>query len=188
MTMASFFRRRRGLLIKAVIIIPVLWFLAVMVFSRGPQFGSGEDSGFMPSLFRGNKEPPLQPPNFANNNNNPVVHAVGGKDREVDVKEKRQIEDDDEVLRRKAEEEERERVRKQEEEKKRLEEERRKKEEALKFEPEQKKDVPDPNGPGEYSSPFPWFLLVSLTLSLSLCVRVTQSLIYTPVRVHTTWP
>ncbi|PVD30435.1 hypothetical protein C0Q70_09701 [Pomacea canaliculata] len=149
MTMASFFRRRRGLLIKAVIIIPVLWFLAVMVFSRGPQFGSGEDSGFMPSLFRGNKEPPLQPPNFANNNNNPVVHAVGGKDREVDVKEKRQIEDDDEVLRRKAEEEERERLRKQEEEKKRLEEERRKKEEALKFEPEQKKDVPDPNGPGE---------------------------------------
>lgn len=186
--MASFFRRRRGLLIKAVIIIPVLWFLAVMVFSRGPQFGSGEDSGFMPSLFRGNKEPPLQPPNFANNNNNPVVHAVGGKDRELDVKEKRQIEDDDEVLRRKADEEERERVRKQEEEKKRLEEERRKKEEALKFEPEQKKDVPDPNGPGEYSSPFPWFLLVSLTLSLSLCVRVTQSLIYTPVRVHTTWP
>ncbi|XP_076468452.1 polypeptide N-acetylgalactosaminyltransferase 5-like [Babylonia areolata] len=156
--MASFFRRRRSLLLKAVIVIPVLWFLAVLVLGHAPSLsfpggGEGEEGGgggdgsrrggrgLLPPFFQKHlpqkKEPPLQPPQ-------------GGVGEEVGEKEDKQnggvvqfrnvaAEEEEEEVRRRRKEEEEERKRKEEAE-------RRRKEEAERKAKERKVD---PNAPGE---------------------------------------
>ena len=150
--MASFFRRRRSLLIKAIIVIPVLWFLAVLVLGHGPSLGAGESregGGFMPGLFgKGKGEQPLQPPADVNVNN---------PDRRIHEDVRRREEEDANAAAAAAarkKEEESIRRQKEEEERRRKEEEdaaeRRRKEAALQFESERKarEDKVDPNAPG----------------------------------------
>ena len=146
--MASFFRRRRSLIVKAVIIIPVLWFLAVLVLGHGPQLSQSQreeragGAGVLPDLFEKppHKEEPFQPPV---NVNHPDRKIHEDRDGREGVQVNRNPAEEEDSIRRLAEE----RRRREEEEAA----ERKRKEEALKFESEKKarENQVDPKAPGK---------------------------------------
>ncbi|XP_046349821.1 polypeptide N-acetylgalactosaminyltransferase 5-like isoform X1 [Haliotis rufescens] len=61
--MASFLRRRRGLLIKAMLMVPVLWLLSVMLYSGPGRWASVDSEDKVPRDRRdGSEDKPLHPP------------------------------------------------------------------------------------------------------------------------------
>ena len=156
--MASFFRRRRSLIVKAVIVIPVIWFLAVLFVGHGPQLSQSprdEGDGFLPDIFKKpHKEEPLQPPGNPNHPDGMIHEDSGGR---ADVQIKRNPAEEEDSIRRLAE------------ERRREEAERKRKEEALKFESERKarENQVDPNAPGKS-----WFGCVCVCVGGCSCVCV----------------
>lgn len=141
--MASFFRRKRGLIFKFVIGIPILWFAAVILLTYQ---GSGNSSSH-------DSRVETEKRNVDQNKKGQHV-PIGGVDS---VEHDRQVhEEEQQRLARKMEEEklekereERERLNKDLLEKKKIEE--MKKNPVLKFQPHQEVEKPkvDPNAPGE---------------------------------------
>ena len=138
--MASFFRRKRGLIFKFVIGVPILWFAAILLLT-----------------YQGSWDPPLRDRGKRNIDLNkkslhvPVQGGIDslGHDRKIHEEEEQQIRQKVEEERLFKEREERERRNIELIEKQKIEE--MKKNPVLKFEPEHKEEKikVDPNAPGE---------------------------------------
>ncbi|KAK6166779.1 hypothetical protein SNE40_023401 [Patella caerulea] len=145
--MASFFRRRRGLLFKAIIAVPLIWILAVLLFSSSGKLTSNQNDW---SVDIDKREKPLHPPpkslhieNDFKNHDNQIDSEPLGHDRkihEVDKNiESRKLDDNLNSREHKSRQ--------------------REKEMRLRFEPREadNKDTVeknhDPNGPGEQGKP-----------------------------------
>ncbi|ESO90717.1 hypothetical protein LOTGIDRAFT_163992, partial [Lottia gigantea] len=78
--MASFFRRRRGLLFKAVIAVPLLWIVVVVVFSTSGKLNSDQPHWQQVEIEKREEAPLHAPPESRRHHEN--IHNEPQRDNE----------------------------------------------------------------------------------------------------------